>query len=316
MGVMEEATMDRPTRLISALTALVLTTSACAGAAAPTSSTIAEESQAATSTTMTTTTVPTTTAAPVETTTIATTTTTTPAMATTVEVNGTNLSYECLGEGSPTALVEMGMTMGGMSVLGDYGSTYDPAWLGWSEALDGIGDLTQVCIYGRRGVAGSDPLPIDTSRTTQDQVDDLDALIVALGIETPLVLVGHSVAGYNLRVFADRYPEKVAGLVFVDALHPGIVEFEDSPPPPQVFEWLDFPTSEEQVNATSSMGDLPLYVITATIGAPDWWLGLQEELVALSTNSIQMMSDSDHIVQLNDPESIIAGVSWVLQQVG
>src|SRR4051812_45066494 len=39
------------------------------------------------------------------------------------------------------------------------------------------------------------------------------------GVTPPYVLVGHSSGGLNMRVYAARYPEEVAGMVLVDAAH-------------------------------------------------------------------------------------------------
>ena len=36
-------------------------------------------------------------------------------------------------------------------------------------------------------------------------------------IDTPIILVGHSVGGVYSRLFADKYPEKVLGLVLIDS---------------------------------------------------------------------------------------------------
>ena len=125
-----------------------------------------------------------------------------------MDVDGVTFSYECRGEGSPIAFVEDGLGM--PEEMG-----FDPAWHGWNTALNGMAELTTVCIYGRRGVGGTDPLAEGSVRTTSDQVDDLQSLWRALGVATPIVLVGHSVAGYNLRVATDRSADDVAGLVFL-----------------------------------------------------------------------------------------------------
>lgn len=69
--------------------------------------------------------------------------------------------------------------------------------------------------YDRAGYGGSDADPHD--RTLERIVDDLTALLDALGETAPAVFVGHSWGGPVLRLFAERHPARVAGLVFVDA---------------------------------------------------------------------------------------------------
>ena len=48
-------------------------------------------------------------------------------------------------------------------------------------------------------------------------LEELQALLTNGGIEGPYVLVGHSLAGKTIRLFASAYPEDVAGMVLVDA---------------------------------------------------------------------------------------------------
>ncbi len=229
----------------------------------------------------------------------------------TVDVDGVTFSYECRGEGSPVAFVEHGLARQGMV-------RFDPAWDGWDTALDGMAELTTVCIYGRRGVWGTDPLADGSFRTTSDQVDDLQSLWSTLGVATPVVLVGQSIAGYNLRVAADRSADDVAGLVFVDASTPGAEEFTPTLPPPGVPEWLDIAASGQQTAATADVGDLPVYVITGGRGVvPDWWDALQVELAAISTNSQHVtLPESGHMVHMDDPQAIVDGLAWILQQIG
>lgn len=69
--------------------------------------------------------------------------------------------------------------------------------------------------YDRAGYGGSDVDP--QPRTLERLTDDLTSLLDAIGETAPVLLVGHSWGGPILRLFADRHPERVAGLVFVDA---------------------------------------------------------------------------------------------------
>jgi pimeloyl-ACP methyl ester carboxylesterase len=54
-------------------------------------------------------------------------------------------------------------------------------------------------------------------RTAADAVADLHALLDAAGIPGPYVLVGHSLGGIIVRLYAATYPDEVVGLVLVDA---------------------------------------------------------------------------------------------------
>jgi pimeloyl-ACP methyl ester carboxylesterase/ketosteroid isomerase-like protein len=50
--------------------------------------------------------------------------------------------------------------------------------------------------------------------------DELHALFHGAGVQPPLILVGHSLGGYNVRIYQSRYPEEVAALVLIESAHP------------------------------------------------------------------------------------------------
>ena len=79
-----------------------------------------------------------------------------------------------------------------------------------------------VLAYDRAGLGLSEPGP--KPRDGLAVVADLEAMLEAVGEDGPFVLVGHSMAGLYLRIFAGRNPEKVAGIVLVDATTPESVD--------------------------------------------------------------------------------------------
>jgi len=77
-----------------------------------------------------------------------------------------------------------------------------------------------VVAYDRAGLGWSPP-----SREIPDgevRARELHELLEALQLPGRLVFVGHSIAGLYLRIFERRYPERVAGLVFLDPTHPAV----------------------------------------------------------------------------------------------
>jgi len=85
----------------------------------------------------------------------------------------------------------------------------------WVHTQREIARHARTLAYDRAGYGGSD---VDRGdRTLERIVDDLTALLDALGEKEPLLLVGHSWGGPILRLFSEQHPERVAGLVFVDA---------------------------------------------------------------------------------------------------
>lgn len=120
-----------------------------------------------------------------------------------VEVEpGRRLNLYCLGEGSPTVVFESGLT--------------DETAV-WALVQPAIAAHTRACSYDRAGVGYSDP-----GRRVADaanNVDDLHRLLTAASIKPPYILVGHSLGGMYVRLYADLYLKDVAGMVLVDPSH-------------------------------------------------------------------------------------------------
>jgi pimeloyl-ACP methyl ester carboxylesterase len=117
-----------------------------------------------------------------------------------VDVGGYRLHLLCVGTGSPTVVLDAGL--GGTS-------------LDWSLVQTEIGLTTRVCAYDRAGLGWSDNSP--QPRTPSELARELHTLLANAGIEGPYVLVGHSLAGKNVRLFTQMYPDRVVGMVLVDA---------------------------------------------------------------------------------------------------
>jgi pimeloyl-ACP methyl ester carboxylesterase len=75
--------------------------------------------------------------------------------------------------------------------------------------------------YDRAGLGHSQPGPLP--RDGRAIVADLTALLDALGETEPVVLVGHSMGGLMVRLFALTHPKRVLGVVFVDAVTPEVM---------------------------------------------------------------------------------------------
>jgi pimeloyl-ACP methyl ester carboxylesterase len=81
-------------------------------------------------------------------------------------------------------------------------------------------------VYDRGGTGYSDPLPLP--RTAAAVATELRELLRAQNIAGPYVLVPHSLGGFYAHRFAQLYPQDVAGMVWLDALHR---DWDDFMPP-------------------------------------------------------------------------------------
>ncbi len=89
--------------------------------------------------------------------------------------------------------------------------------LDWARVHPQIAEETRACVYDRAGYGWSDRGP--SPRSSQFIAGELQALLGYGSIAGPYLLVGHSFGGFNVRMFASRHPERVAGMVLVDASH-------------------------------------------------------------------------------------------------
>ena len=113
------------------------------------------------------------------------------------------LHYRCEGSGAPAVLLEAGIAASSLS---------------WSRVQPVIARSTRVCSYDRAGLAWSEAA--SSARSTPALVRELRALLEHAGVPPPYVLVAHSFGALVIRAFARTHPADVAGLVFVDPLHP------------------------------------------------------------------------------------------------
>ena len=120
-----------------------------------------------------------------------------------VDVGGYKMHLYCLGEGSPAVILDSA-NMGTVS--------------NWAWIQPEVAKPTCVCAYDRADAGWSDlsPQPNDT----QANASALHTLLETAGVHGPYVLVGHSFGGLYVRMYAEMYPEDVAGIVFIEGTLP------------------------------------------------------------------------------------------------
>ncbi|MEJ0064600.1 MAG: alpha/beta hydrolase [Caulobacteraceae bacterium] len=135
--------------------------------------------------------------------------------------DGRHMRLYCEGSGSPTVVLETGASTDATD---------------WRLVQDEIAHTTRVCSYDRAGLGGSDPGPMP--RDVAAKVSDLEQMLVAAKVRGPYVLVGHSLGGLDIQLFADIYRSKVAGMVLLDPTTKPERLKVLPPPPPQVQECM------------------------------------------------------------------------------
>lgn len=107
-----------------------------------------------------------------------------------IDIGGYKLHIDCQGQGTPTVVLDSG--------LGE-------SFITWRKVQPKISEFTRVCSYDRAGLGYSDSSP--HARTGKDIAEELHALLQHVGLAGPIILVGHSAGGYNVRVYTSLYPD-------------------------------------------------------------------------------------------------------------
>lgn len=132
------------------------------------------------------------------------------------DVGDYRLHIYCIGEGSPSVILEAGAGSPGLL---------------WGYVQEEIGNSTRVCWYDRAGFGWSDPASDPLS--PQQIASDLHTLLDTADVPGPYILVGHSAGGIYVRAYTSQFPSDVVGLVLVDSSVEG--QYANYPP-----EWQEF----------------------------------------------------------------------------
>ena len=246
-----------------------------------------------------------------------------------VDIGGRSLYLDCRGQGSPTVILEAGLTSETSA---------------WDDVIDPIARFTRVCAYDRANNGWSDEVGLHTG---DQSVSDLEKLLAAKKIEPPYVLVAWSFGGPISRLYAARHPDDVSGIVLVDT-DPVDYRSEGSPFVPNDVrdrsywasendEKLDLDGTLDLVREESTPGsfdDHPLVILSPSVpnsgnigeggsqGLPgprvaeldELYLRLQREMTNLSSDSrIELIDDTGHCIQCDQPQVVIDAVREVVQ---
>jgi pimeloyl-ACP methyl ester carboxylesterase len=234
------------------------------------------------------------------------------------QVDNRRVEYALTRNGNPTVIFENGL-----------GGTMD--W--WAKVFPEISKNTTAFAYNRPGYGNSDFA--STPRDGKHIVDELRSLLKSKHLNPPYVLVGHSLGGLYMQLFARRYPDEVSALVLVDSTHPeqfkGAGSTENWPAWFQLmFRVTASSVVKEEFNAINVTGEEVLRLATFAGKPVDVLSALQpmqvkspladdanekrKDIARLYPGSKQIWLDSDHDIPLEKPEAIISTIREVLPQ--
>ena len=126
-----------------------------------------------------------------------------PPPGTMVDIGGRRLHLVCIGREDPMEPTVIFESSGWGNALSS------------SKARERLATRTRVCSYDRLGRGWSDDAPSVT--TIAETAGNLGVLQDRAKLAGPFVIVASSIGGLTAEMFARTYPERVAGIVFVDA---------------------------------------------------------------------------------------------------
>ena len=237
-----------------------------------------------------------------------------------IAVDGGRMHLRCVGSGPTTVLLIAGW--------GDGGET-------WGSIEPAVAERARVCSYARFGTGTSDPQT--ATQTFATRATDLHALMEAAGEPGPYVVVGHSFGGAEAVTFAAQHADEVVGLMLLDAspvtwpetacsvvddgseaarnLRQGCTVMHDPTLDP---ERLDAFAAFREVGAITSLGDLPMTVMSAAERtlpglsqderdrlSAVWDDGVAQWAALSTSSSVVTVQDTGHHIQLDQPDLVI-----------
>jgi pimeloyl-ACP methyl ester carboxylesterase len=120
-----------------------------------------------------------------------------------IDMGGYRLHLFCQGEGTPIVILESGLSA---------------TVAMWTRIQRGLAKTTQVCAYDRAGIGWSESNSAEPD--AEHIAQQLHTLLHKANLQGSFVVVGHSMGGLFARAYSATFPNQVAGLVLLDAVHP------------------------------------------------------------------------------------------------
>jgi pimeloyl-ACP methyl ester carboxylesterase len=217
----------------------------------------------------------------------------------------------------------------------------------WQNLYFALKPDATVFTYNRAGIGASDN--ISGSRDARTIAIEMKAVLDANNIKPPYVFAAHSIGGIYARMFYHLYPEKVKGIVLIDATHENQLDSLLSmiPQPDRDFAYAgmaavndsilntypagsvkeefraNFVTNYTQIRQYPAITAIPLYVITSTKIAdtnPPFIIDVQKAMhqqwaLNAGVNGKFVATDkSGHYIHVEEPGLVAEGIRWVISK--
>lgn len=116
-----------------------------------------------------------------------------------------NIAYQVVGDG-PVDLVYVPGFVSNIEVMWE-----DPDM---TSFLGSLAEFSRLIVFDKRGTGMSDPVSIDRLPILEERMDDVRAVMDAVG-SSRATLLGHSEGGNMSILFAATYPDRCSGLILV-----------------------------------------------------------------------------------------------------
>ncbi|MGW8391488.1 alpha/beta fold hydrolase [Pseudoduganella sp. HUAS MS19] len=202
----------------------------------------------------------------------------------------------------------------------------------WDKVIQEVGKEATVFAYNRPGYGKSDKPT--TPRDGKTVVEELRQLLRQQGLQPPYTLVGHSLGGLYMQMYARAYPQEVQGVVLVDSIYPGIIKKpEEFPLMTRMAKYVFLNSAMEaevdQINSTGQAmlampwnDEIPvvrLFNVPKSAGAVAVDLGTvnnDEQTRSMVKNmypkACKVIVDSDHQMQQANPEVVVTAIRDVI----
>src|SRR5688572_28037988 len=236
-----------------------------------------------------------------------------------IDVGGHSLNLLIGGQGSPAVIIERGM---GVVIAS------------WSTVQKDVATFAQTVSYDRAGLSLSEPGP--KPRSAKTIATELNAALQKAGVKPPYVLVGHSLGGVYVRVFADMYPKNVIGIVLVDPSQEAFNDWTKSnlrdlrkeeeariaqAPEGVRAESESLETSYNQARAAKLPAGIPVILISAAqdegmpAEARKMWIQKHKEWISTVPGAKHIIAEkSSHFVQAQHPALVIDAIREMVKK--